>query len=190
MNVGPRTPSQTEVLDTFAVEPTHDRRTLERYLRSYPQFASALCQLSFELNRTDLVEEPLTAADETLVARAWSRRVALDGSQAVNPLARLSPTERRSVAQDLGVKVQIMSLFREARIAIDTVPAAFMRRFADRLKTGGDALARDLSVPAPATAQAFKADGKPEANRGIDFERALRESGATQDEIAALLQDS
>jgi len=190
MTVGPRTPSQTEVLDTFAVEPTHDRRTLERYLRSYPQFASALCQLSFELNRTDLVEGPLTAADETLVARAWSRRVALDGSHAENPLASLSPIERRSVARDLGIKVQIITLFREARIAIDTVPISFMRRFADRLRTGVDALAMGLSVPAPATAQAFKANGKPAANRGVGFERALRESGATDDEIAALLQDS
>jgi hypothetical protein len=182
--------SLMEVLDAFAVEPAHDRTTLERYLRDYPQYASPLCQLSFELNRTDLAEAMLKAADEDLVSRAWSRRVSTYGARAVNPLAGLSPAERGSLARDLGIKLQVMSMFREARIALETVPAGFMRRFAERLHTSVDTLLGGLAVPAPATAQAFKADERPATEHGIIFERALRESGAKEDEISALMQDA
>lgn len=184
-----RTPSITDVLDAFVVEPGHDRATLERYLREYPQYASPLCQLSFELNRTDLAEETLTATDEELVARSWSRRVSLDSVPAVNPLAGLTAAERGAVARDLGIKLQVISMFREARIALETVPAGFTRKFAERLRKSVDALIGGLSVPAPTTAQAFKADERPKTESGVDFERALRESGATENEISSLLKD-
>lgn len=184
-----RGPSLTDVLDAFAVEPMHDRATLERYLRAYPAFASSLVQLSFELSRTDLTDEPLTARDEELVARAWSRRVSLDGVLVANPLGALKPAERQALARDLGVKVQVVSLLRESRIALETVPAAFIGRLARRLSTNADTLLRNLSVPAPSAAQAYKADGKPLVEVGIDFERALRDSGATEEEISSLFQD-
>lgn len=37
------------ILDAFALEPSHDRITLERYLRQYPEFAEDLIDLSSEL---------------------------------------------------------------------------------------------------------------------------------------------
>jgi len=42
-------PSEEEVLLAFSVEPTHDRKTLEQYLREYPEHAKALVACSIEL---------------------------------------------------------------------------------------------------------------------------------------------
>ena len=38
-----------DVLLAFSVEPVHDRPTLERYLKHYPQFAEDLVDMSHEL---------------------------------------------------------------------------------------------------------------------------------------------
>jgi hypothetical protein len=182
-------PSQEEVLDAFAVEPVHDRLTLERYLRAHPQYASALCELSLEFARTDLPERQLAADDEELVARAWSQRVALDGVPMINPIGALAPADRHTLARDLGIKTQVLSLFREGRIALETVPRQFLARFADLLETSVDALIRGLGVPAPSTAQAYKSDVRPSVEGCVSFERAIKASGASDDEVAALLLD-
>lgn len=39
-------PSEEEVLLAFAVEPTHDRKTLERYLSEFPEHSIALVDCS------------------------------------------------------------------------------------------------------------------------------------------------
>src|SRR5688500_9924175 len=59
------------VLLAFAVEPSHDRATLERYLKLYPQYAVDLIDLLSELRqspppRTDIRE------NEAAAKRAWS----------------------------------------------------------------------------------------------------------------------
>ena len=51
MNQFASAPSREDVLDAFAVEPNHERNTLERYLRDYPQYAAELVDLSRELSR-------------------------------------------------------------------------------------------------------------------------------------------
>lgn len=42
-------PDRDHILYAFAIEPTHDRATLERYLRLYPDAAEDLIDLSLEL---------------------------------------------------------------------------------------------------------------------------------------------
>jgi hypothetical protein len=61
-----------EVLDAYAVEPVHDKPTLERYLRDYPQFVTELMELSGELSRViESDESPLTGGDKALLDKAW-----------------------------------------------------------------------------------------------------------------------
>ena len=180
--------SEADVLEAFAIEAEHNREMLERYLRAYPEHASALCQLSFELTRTDSEERELGEDDELLVAKAWSDRVVTDG-QDVNPLQALSGPEKRRVAEGLGVKLQVLTLFREGRIMVSSVPLSVLKDFARLLGSKVEALERGLSVPALSQARTYKADGKPSAEQQISFERALRDSGASDDDIARLTGD-
>ena len=59
--------SKGEVLQHFAVERQHDRGTLERYLKQYPQFTEYLVDWSRELAReipeTGTDDQPLTDQD-------------------------------------------------------------------------------------------------------------------------------
>ena len=41
--------SEEEVLLAFAIESCHDRETLNRYLNDYPQYSTALVDLSIEI---------------------------------------------------------------------------------------------------------------------------------------------
>jgi hypothetical protein len=181
--------SEEDVLDAFSIEPDHGRATLDAYLRAHPAHASALVALSFELSRTDLGHRELSGDEEELVAKAWERRRAAAGAVAANPVAPLAPRERQALARDLGIRAQVISLFRDGRIDVETVPRRFLSGFAARLGIGLDALRAGLAVPAPAAAQSFKSDAPPEAGGRVDFERALRQSGAGEDDIAALTAD-
>jgi hypothetical protein len=64
--------SREDLLEQFAMEPEHDRETLERYLRRYPHLAGDLIDLSSEIScnyapeRTDLSKE-----DKDRIDRAW-----------------------------------------------------------------------------------------------------------------------
>lgn len=181
--------TEEDVLDAFAMEPDHGRATLDGYLRDHPAHASALVALSFELSRSDLRDRELSVDDEALVGRAWERRRAAGPAGVTNPIAALAPRERQALARDLGIRTQVISLFREGRIMVETVPERFLAGFAARLGVGIDALRAGLAVPTPAAAQSFKSDAPPEAGGRVDFERALRQSGATEDDVADLTAD-
>lgn len=178
------------VLDAFAVEPDHDKATLDKYLRLYPAHAMALIELSRELSRTDLnYDSALTPADETLLDAVWRRRVSTVTASAVNPLASLAPKERADLADLLGLKRQIFTLFREGRIALATVPSRFLRRMAAAVSLTVDELIAGLSVPM-ATARSYKSDGKPlVAPAQVTFERALIDAGVEEADRAALLAE-
>jgi len=93
-------PSREEVLDAFAVEPVHDRITLERYLRDYPQYAAELVELSREVSR--LVDEdgsPLTAHEEALIETAWQNHASFETQSVKDPLAGLSVPQLREYDQ-------------------------------------------------------------------------------------------
>jgi hypothetical protein len=65
-----------DILYGFAVEPTHDRQTLEKYLRDHPILAADLIDLSYELSREMLEDEaPLSGEDLALVERGLERLV-------------------------------------------------------------------------------------------------------------------
>ena len=182
-------PTEDDVLDAFAMELDHDRATLDGYLRDHPAHASALVALSFELSRSDFGDRDLSDGEEALVEKAWERRRGAGRTGATNPVAALTPRERQALARDLGIRTQVISLFREGRIVVETVPERFLARLGERLSVALDALRAGLAVPGPAVAQSFKSDAPPEAGNLVSFEQALKESGATEDEIAALAVD-
>ncbi len=65
--------NEEEVLLSYAVEPTHDRKTLEKYLTDYPEYARTLiaCSIVFMVDATRSAE--FVGTSENAVNRAWQR---------------------------------------------------------------------------------------------------------------------
>ncbi|MBZ0070153.1 MAG: hypothetical protein K8I04_00260 [Gammaproteobacteria bacterium] len=172
-------PSREEVLDAFAVETVHDRKTLERYLRDFPQFAAELADLSRELSRVvEGGESSLTAHEEALIEVAWQNHVSLEKRSAKDPLAALSVPQLREVAHALDVPRQVITAFRERRVKLESVPKPFLAALARALSCSVDLLLSGLSAPlGPTLARSYKADVKPSAGAEITFEQLLIDAG-------------
>lgn len=102
-----RKPNRDDVLDAFAMESAHDRTTLERYLREFPEHAHDLVALSRELVRAPQDgERTLTSDEEALVEAALRRHLsasATTASASMGSLSVASVQEQRDAAASLGV---------------------------------------------------------------------------------------
>jgi hypothetical protein len=61
-----------DILAAFAVEPNHDKTTLDWYLKAYPDLTSELLELALELEFDDVDDAPLDL-DSPLVVASWRR---------------------------------------------------------------------------------------------------------------------
>lgn len=188
---GQRAPHLEEILDAFAMEETHAKATLDRYLTSYPQFAGELIDLSRELLRADVsVDADLPSVDMAKIDAAWATHTAARAAQAKDPFAALSPTRSREVAAELGVPRQVVTSFRERRIQPGSVPGAFIRRLARAIAVSFDEFSSWMTTPpADAFARSYLAEGQPRAAAQVTFERVLIEAGVSEDDRARLLTD-
>lgn len=179
-----------DVLDAFAMEETHTKATLDRYLTAYPQLAGDLIDLSRELLRANrLPNTELAPADIAKIDAAWAKHSAAQPRLA-DPFASLSPTRSREIAFELGVPRQVVAAFRERRIELASVPGAFLRRLASALAASFDDLAAWMT-PAPdnTLARSYRADGQPNAPVQVSFERILIDADVPEDDRARLLSD-
>jgi hypothetical protein len=181
--------TREEVLDAFAVEPTHGRETLARYLREYPQFALELVDLSRELSRAIIEDnEPLSEADASWIDAAWKRHVEAAPPAVSDPFAVLSVNELREVAARLGVPRQVITAFRERRVDMTTVPRPFMSTFAELMKTALEPFIAVLSGPPQASfARSFKSNERPEVAARASFEQILIDAGVSAEKRSSLL---
>ena len=125
-------PPKHDVLDAFAVEPDPGRDTLEHYLRTYPQYAAELVDLSRELAlQYPRDETPLSAEDQAKIDSAWLRHAAAAPVALADTFAGLSVQELRDVAERLDVPRQVLTAFRNRRILLPTVPRRFLARLAE-----------------------------------------------------------
>lgn len=186
----PRTSRLEDVLDAFAMEETHARVTLDRYLTAYPQFSGELIDLARELMQAESADEELSAADLAMIDAGWLRHAAAQPKTVADPFAALSPTRSREIATEMGVPRQVVTSFRERRIQPASVPRGFMRRLADAVSISPDDLFAWLSpLPAPAFARSYRADAQPTAATQMSFERVLIDAGVSEDDRARLLAD-
>jgi hypothetical protein len=189
---GPAKPTREEVLDAFSVEKRADPETLEHYLRTYPDFAEDLIDLSWQLNSvTTQEEEPLTSMDTAKIETAWSIYRSSSASLKPDPFAALSATELRSAALNLGVPRQVLSAFREHRVLLSTVPKRFLSRLAATLNTSVETI---LSLGPTSSlnfemSRAYKADSKPKIAEQVSFVRLLTDAGVTDEKIRDLTLD-
>lgn len=178
--------SREDVLYAFAVEPSHDRATVERYLREYPELAPDLLRLSQDLALQSESDLTLSASDRASIETAWSLHVA--AAPQPDPFANWSVEDFRRASQDLGVPRQVVIAFQQRRVRPESIPARFLSKFATVVKCSTDEFIRSLSPQfAPALLSSHKADSKPSAEGQITFEQLLIEARVSEDTRRSLL---
>lgn len=189
-------PSEEEVLLTFSVEPTHDRETLEQYLKEYPEHAKALVTCSIELMVDATRSDDVAVTSENAVDRAWQRFQAVvsqsDDVLVTNPFATLNPTAFRSLARKLDITNLLLIRLRDRAIVAATIPRRFVQRLATELGATAEAVMDYLqSPPAMVSGHSFRSAVKPAVTEQISFAEAIEMSQLTPAQLDALkaLQD-
>jgi hypothetical protein len=188
--------SAEDVLFAFSVEPIHDRQTLERYLRSYPQFADDLLDLSHELRiSANLGATDVLAEDEVSFQAAWQQYAAVvpqsvPSASVGNLFNRFKGKAFVALAEALLIPRSVLVALRDRLIVPSSIPTGFIRRFAQAAGATIDEVQQYLALP-PVTSAAvnFKADQKPETEAQITFETLLAQSNLTAEQGAALQKD-
>ncbi len=189
MSADKNRPPMEDVLNAFAVEPRHDRRTIEGYLNDYPEYANELIDLARELSRSpESVSGPLTASESRLIDDAWRQFAPLETKAATDPLAALSVDQSRYLARTLDVPRQVITAFKERRVDVETVPRPFLAKFADAIQLTVASLTQNLSIsPGSTLARSYKADAKPQIMGKVSFERLLVDAGVPDARRAELM---
>lgn len=184
-------PSREAVLDAFAVESEPDRSTLERYLRLYPEYAAELVDLSRELScETSEDDAPLSAADQALIDAAWSQHAKSLPAAGSDPFAALTADDWRAVARQLDVPRQVITALRERRVSLLSIPLGFLEKLAKAMRCSLTQLQMSWGTAPLTAARSYKADGKPNADEQVTFERVLIDAGVSDEKRAELLTEA
>lgn len=199
----------SDVLYALALAmPVPDAKTLDEFVRRYPQHADALTDFAVQL-ALDAGIEVDEEDDETvdgLVSPAVSRAIShfqniafeleksagTGAAEAVaNPLARLSRDEFRAYAATLDVTPVFVMKLRDRQIEPDTIISrpGFCKVAADGLNIPVEAMIAHLGAePAMPLQQRFKAEEKPVVPKRETFEEAVQSSGLTPEQQRRLLE--
>ena len=178
-----------DVLNAFAVEPTHDRATLERYLRQFPQYAVELAHLSHELSHVDAKGGDLAEKDRVAIDEAW-KQYSQSSPMPSRIFVSLSVPQLRDLANRLGVPRQIISAFREHKVVVSSIPRRFLGQLASALNTTAEALRVELRMPLEVSCvRSHKSDEKPTVAGPATFEQLLIDAQVSEDRRAELMAD-
>jgi hypothetical protein len=185
------------ILYAFAVEPNHDRNTLERYLRDYPELADELIDLMSELRLSEAVA-PLPASETVDPGwqTAWQEFLACKpreacSEKAESPFARFRGEAFVALAEALNVPRSFLTPFRDGLIAAASIPERFVRRLAQAMNVSAESLRQHFANPQPGpVALAFKSEGKPSHQGQKTFQELLESTEMTDEQRQLLLQDS
>lgn len=184
---------------------------LEASCRKHPQYARELADYALEwlideaMAHTEAPSDVAANASSPLVSRAISRlydrireREAreeaasrLSGQQAVNPFEGPPLSRTRAIRDELAINTPLFSKFRNRLIDPDTVPRAFLERFARLLERTVEEFLDYLRLPPTVHAVAnFKAEAKPAVTAQKEsFEGAVRGSSLDEKQKQELLRD-
>lgn len=176
-----------KILLAFAVEPRHDKATLERYLKAYPQYAEDLADVLSELRRApDMCAD--VKDDEGAAARAWNAFAGTNPTgeprEAVaNPFSPFQGAAFVALATELRIRRSILIALRDRIVLATSIPEPFLNRLAVATRSTTAALRAYLAQPATvAPAASYKSDVKPAAPDKIMFEQLLENSGLSPEE--------
>lgn len=185
-----------DVLYAFAVEPRHDRETLERYLRQHPGFAEDLIDLSYELRLSEnLGCSKIEVEPDPGCQSAWEQFVACAAQKskeatAGNPFAQFKDQAFADLADALKMPRSLLTALRDRLPDPTSIPDRTIRRLAHSLSSTIDAVRQYLALP-PAVIGSlqFKADKKPSQQGRVSFETLVQNSEMTDEQRETLLQD-
>jgi hypothetical protein len=179
-----------DVLHAFALETSHDRPMLERYLRDYSQYAIELAHLSHEISRATSAPAQLSAKDRLAIDEAWKVYSCSSAAGYVNVFSNLSVPQLRDLANRLGVPRQIITAFREHKVVVSSIPRRFLMHVATALNTSLEQIIAALTLPAETSCvRSHKADEKPVEAAPATFERLLIEAQVPESKRAELMTD-
>lgn len=183
---------------------------LEAYCRRYPQYARELTDYALEwlideaMAGTEAASDAAVNRSSPLVSRAISRlydrirereagkeaATGLSGLQVVNPFEGLPLPRARAIRDELGINTPLFARFRNRLIDPNTVPSAFLERFARLLDRTVEEFRNYLQLPSMVhTGADYKAEGKPSVTeRKESFEDVVRGSSLDEKQKQALLK--
>lgn len=184
------------VLYAFAVEPLHDQKTLEHYLRLHPEFTEELIELSFELRVNTVLESSNAVPQVDAKAKeAWQEFVAcaLTTSRTQrnsNPFARFRGEAFVDLANALNMPRSLLTALRDRLPEPSSIPDRTIKRLADSMAASIEAV-KDYLLQPPgmvSTAQ-FKADKKPSQQGRVSFKELVDSTEMTAEQRNSILQD-
>lgn len=182
---------EESVLMAFSMEPRHGRETLERYIREYPQHATALIDCSIDLLHEPPADDaPATVVSDSAVDKAWQRferAVQQPDAEVANPFAKLNTSSFKSLARSLDVSNLFLMRVRDRAISATTIPARFVEKLASELGSTAQAVGAYLQgPPGMVSGHAFRSSMKPSVGEQITFDRAVATSQLTPEQQATL----
>lgn len=182
---------EESVLLAFSVEPTHGRETLERYIKEYPQHATALIDCSIDLLHASPAEDvSATVVPDSAVDKAWQRferAVQQNYAEIANPFAKLNTSSFKSLARSLDVSNLFLMRVRDRAISAATIPVRFIEQLASELGATAQAVTAYLqSPPGMVSGHAFRSSVKPSVGEQITFDQAVATSQLTPEQQAML----
>ena len=200
---------ESDVLYALALAmPVPDPKTLDDFVRRYPQHAEALTEFAVQLALDagsvgdEEVDEATGGAVSPAVSRAIShfqnvsfefeKKGGADAPAAsTNPFSSLSTEAFRAYAATIGANSIFVMKLRDGRIEPESIYArpGFCRVAADGLDMPVESLmAHVRSGPTVSAQQLHKSDEKPIAPSRETFEEAVRSSGLTPEQQRHLLE--
>lgn len=173
------------VLMQFLSEPEQGLESLVRYIRLYPQYSNDLMNIVDDLQAT---EDPLVSETTELTEERISSVVStLFGSttHTRKNLFELTQNDLMAAATRLNVPKNVLRHIRSGRADLATIPARFMKAFADVVSLPLEQLIQELNAPR-AVRLSYKSDLPPQpANEKLSFDVLMASCGATQEQQAA-----
>jgi hypothetical protein len=175
----------------FSMEPRHGRETLERYIREYPQHATALIDCSIDLLHEPPADDaPATVVSDSAVDKAWQRferAVQQPDAEVANPFAKLNTSSFKSLARSLDVSNLFLMRVRDRAISATTIPARFVEKLASELGSTAQAVGAYLQgPPGMVSGHAFRSSMKPSVGEQLTFDQAVATSQLTPEQQATL----
>ncbi len=185
-----------DVLYAFAIEPRHDRETLERYLRQHPTLAEDLIDLSCELRLDETIGHSGTEAQPDPACQdAWQEFIQCSPAKAsahvvANPFAQFKGQAFVELAEVLQLPRSILAALRDRLPDPDSIPERFVARVAKSMGSTKESFREYLALP-PAIMKTlqFKADKKPAPQDRVSFEKLVQSTEMTDEQRQALLRD-
>lgn len=187
----PSAPTLKEVLGYFAAEENHDKATLDRYLREFPQYRTELIDAAFELNSPESEDtSPLSAADLQRIERYQKQFIKVSAPKAADLLSSITASAQHQAMKLLDLPLIVISDILDRRVILGTIPAGFLKRFIAAIGLGEADFRRSYDETAIGDlACNYSSEVKPKAAAQVEFIAFLADSGVSHDRIQQIIKE-